>query len=211
MEPDNELSNESGDQFGNKVKIKFKDEDNFWTKYRLPILISAGVLIVAGIVIVVVTYGKDKKDTFDLGQTPSSILNESQTNGGGEAPIFSPDISSWNSYYWPEKVSTKYPSDWKLEEIEFKSAAQEQAEEEGDIELRGEIVGLKIIPATNNSSDEIFIGGRFITCADVKNYSTNRCLKNKISVPFYTNSQNEEVLKAFDLIFGNTLLIEESK
>jgi len=50
-----------------------------------------------------------------------------------------------------------------------------------------------------------------LKCSDVLKYSKNNCLKNKIQVPFYTNSKNEEVLNAFDLIYQNSVLLEEEK
>jgi len=95
--------------------------------------------------------------------------------------------------------------------MEYKNVQQTELEEATGNKTKGEIVGLKLVPPTGDPKDEIIIGGRFVSCADAKKYSQNKCLKNKIQVPFYTDSQNTDILSAFDLIFQNALLVESLK
>jgi len=159
--------------------------------YRKVAFVAALVLIAAGATIVFFVSKKAKTEKFETGNLGN--VSESQTTEA--PPLFSSDVSSWNNYFWRNKVNTKYPANWQIEELKKDD----------------EIVGLKIIPPTNNEEDNIFIGGEGMSCLLAKKYNQNKCLRDKIQIPFYTNSQNEEVRSAFDLIFNNTIITEESK
>lgn len=164
--------------------------------FKKIIWIVVGVALLAGLTVLFIFLGRGSKETIKVGEvSPSDLVSPGTTTEPEKRPLFSPDVLSWGNYYWPEKVNTKYPSNWRLEEV--KSGNQ--------------VTGLKITPPTGNPVDAIFIGGQNATCANVSTYSTNKCLRNNIQVPFYTASQNEEVLAAFDLIFQNTILTEEGK
>jgi len=162
--------------------------------FRKMILVIVGVVVVAGAITTFLLFKKGSKNTFDSDTQDPNVLNsELETK---EKSLFSKDITTWKNYYWPGKINTHYPSDWQLVE---------------DINNDGLVVGLKITPLASNVEDVIFIGGDSIKCSDISKYSKNECLKNKIQIPFYTNSKNEDVLSAFDLIFQNTVLTEEEK
>ena len=162
--------------------------------FKKIIWIAGGIAVLAGLTVLFFFLGRGSKETVKVGEiSPSDLV--APTAPVEEKPLFSSDVLSWRNYFWPEKINTKYPSDWQLLEIQT-----------GNV-----ITGLKVVPPTGNPADEIFIGGQSATCATALQYAKNYCLKNKIQVPFYTDSQNEEVLAAFDLIFQNTILTEEGK
>lgn len=163
--------------------------------FRKMILIIGGIILLAVITTVFLLFRKGSKETFDSEiSNPGALV--SPTASGGEKPLFSEDIATWKNYHWSGKLNTHYPSDWQFKE---------------EIADNGLVVGLNIIPLTDSIEDVIFIGGVSAKCSDVLKYSKNECLKNKIQVPFYTNSKNQEVLAAFDLIFQNSILTEEEK
>ena len=159
--------------------------------FRKIIFIIIGVVVVAGGVTAFLLLKNGTKDTFNSDTENSNIPN-SQTLIK-EKPLFSQDTKTWTNYYWPGKINTHYPSDWLAQEKMANDAS---------------VVGLSIIPPTGNAGDTIFIGGASVKCSDILKYSKNNCLKNKIQIPFYTNSKNEEVLNAFDLIYQNSVLLE---
>jgi len=163
--------------------------------FRKMVLIIGGIILLAVATTAFLLFRKGSKETFDS-ETSNPGTLALPASSGGEKPIFSGDIATWENYYWPGKVNTHYPSNWQFEE---------------EIADNGLVVGLKITPPTDNAEDIIFIGGASAKCSDVLKYSKNECLKNKIQVPFYTDSKNQEVLSAFDLIFQNSILTEEEK
>jgi len=157
--------------------------------FKKIIWIAGGIAVLAGLTVLFFFLGRGSKETVKVGEiSPSDLV--APTAPVEEKPLFSSDVLSWRNYFWPEKINTKYPGDWQLLEIQT-----------GNV-----ITGLKVVPPTGNPADEIFIGGKSATCATALQYAKNYCLKNKIQVPFYTDSQDEEVLAAFDLIFQNTIL-----
>jgi hypothetical protein len=162
--------------------------------FKKAVLIISGIIILAVIVAIVLVLRKGSKETFNSSTLNSNTPTSPVASNGGS--IFSENIASWTSYYWPGKINTHYPSNWQLEEEKNNS---------------GSIMGLKIVPPTGNSDDTIFIGGASVKCSTVLKYPKSACLRDKIQVPFYTNSQNQDVLAAFDLIFQNTILTEEQK
>ena len=133
------------------------------------ILIIGGVVLLAAVVSAFLLLKKGSKDTFNPEvQNPNTLV--SPTIPSTEKPIFPKDITTWSDYYWPGKINTHYPSDWQLTEETNKD---------------GLVVGMKITPPTGNADDVIFIGGASVKCSNVLKYSKNKCLKNKIQVPFY--------------------------
>lgn len=159
--------------------------------FKKIIWIVVGVAVLAGFTVLFIFLGRGSKETVTVSEITSSELLGTGTEE--EKPIFSPNVASWLNYFWPERINTKYPGNWQFEELK----------------TDGDITGLRITPPTGDPDDAIYIGGA--TCAQALKYSSNKCLRNKIQVPFYTDSQNEEVLAAFDLIFQNTILTEEGK
>ncbi|MFZ2072647.1 MAG: hypothetical protein WA101_00255 [Minisyncoccia bacterium] len=173
---------ENSDQIENKVA------------FRKMLWVIGGIVLLAGIATAILLFRNGSKETFNpqVLNTNTSALQTSLS----EKPLFSEDVTTWANYYWPGKINTHYPNNWLLKE---------------EITENGLVVGIKMIPATGNAEDTIFIGGSLIKCSDILKYSKNQCLKNKIQIPFYTNSTNQEVLNAFDLIFQNTVLTEIEK
>jgi len=161
--------------------------------FRKIIFIIVGVIVVAGGVTAFLLFRKGSKDNFNS-DTQNKSTQSVQNNK--EKQLLSQDLKTWKNYFWPGKINTHYPSDWIFRE---------------NIGKDGLVAGINIVPSTGNAEDTIFIGGELLKCSDVLKYSKNNCLKNKIQVPFYTNSKNEEVLNAFDLIYQNSVLLEEEK
>ena len=188
----------------------FDDLDNK-RDFKKIFIIGGSILLLAVLVTVLLLNRKGNKEVVNVGNNLGNGLSVSTNGITGETPIFSPEVLSWNNYFWPEKLNLKYPSNWELIEMEYKNVQQTELEEATGNKTKGEIVGLKLVPPTGDPKDEIIIGGRFVSCADAKKYSQNKCLKNKIQVPFYTDSQNTDILSAFDLIFQNALLVESLK
>ena len=151
------------------------------------------VVVIAIVTVIFFLLKKEKKEVFEQEQT--SVLN-SQENSNENKTLYSADVTSWKNYNWSGKINTHYPSNWNLKE---------------KISSTGVINGLEIIPPTDNVNDVIFVGGEKTTCSSVASYEKNKCLKDLIEVPFYTNSNNKDVLAAFDLIIQNTILTEFEK
>jgi len=165
--------------------------------FRKMIWLIGGIIILALAVTACLLFTRGSKQSFDSKlQNHNTIAAAPTSDSNTTPPLFSKDISTWKSYYWPQKINTHYPSNWKLEE---------------EMNNSGLISGLKIIPPTGILDDTIFIGGNSVRCSQILKYAENKCLKNKIQVPFYTNSRNPDVLSAFDLILQNTILTEEEK
>ncbi len=162
-------------------------------EFRRMLFIIGGIVLVCVIVTAFLLFRKTSKVAVS---PDASNTVASSTTSAKPKPLFSPDLSTWKNYYWPGKINTHYPSDWQLKE---------------DTNKDGLIVGLEITPPTGIADDMIFIGGDSAKCSSVLKYSKNECLKNKIQVPFYTNSKNAEVSTALDLIFQNTILTEGQK
>ena len=188
----------------------FDDLDNK-RDFKKIFIIGGSILLLAIVVTILLLNRKGNKEVVEVGNNLGNGLSVPTKGIAGETPIFSPEVLSWNNYFWPEKLNLKYPSNWELIEMEYKNVQQTELEEATGNKTKGEIVGLKLVPPTGDPKDEIIIGGRFVSCADAKKYSQNKCLKNKIQVPFYTDSQNTDILSAFDLIFQNALLVESLK
>ncbi|KKQ35959.1 MAG: hypothetical protein US50_C0002G0019 [Candidatus Nomurabacteria bacterium GW2011_GWB1_37_5] len=187
----------------------FNEIDNK-NNIRKMITIIIGLVIVAIIIVIFYVANKNSKQTFNINeQIPSS--GNTSLDLQQKKDLYSKDISTWNNYFWPGKINTKYPSNWQIEELEYKSAAQLELEQKTGIKKAGEIVGLKITPPTDNLNDVIFIGGRLVSCTDADQYAKNLCLKNRIQMPFYTASLNPDVLSALDLVYQNTILTEDEK
>jgi hypothetical protein len=167
------------------------DEIESKNNFRKMIFLIGGIIILAGVTTAFLIIKKGPKGVAPEEATVNSVLPTTETK-----PLFSSDISTWKNYYWPGKINTHYPSDWQFKE---------------EVGKDGLVAGLEIVPPTNNVEDTIFIGGDAIKCADALKYSKNNCLKDKVQVPFYSNTKNQEVLNAFDLIFQNTILTEEGK
>jgi hypothetical protein len=163
--------------------------------FRRMIFIIIGIVVLAGATTAFLLLRKGSKESFNQEGATQNALN-SQTASTAEKALFSKDIATWTNYYWPGKVNTHYPSNWQVRE---------------KINKDGLIVGLEMVPPTGNAEDTIFIGGDSIKCSDAFKYLKSRCLKDGIQVPFYTNSKNQEVLAAFDLIFQNTIVNEIEK
>ena len=163
--------------------------------FRKMILIIGGIILLALAVTALLLFVRGSKESFNS-KLPNTNTPVSSTTSGAVQPLFSKDITTWKSYYWPGKINTHYPSNWQLGE---------------EMNKDGLVAGLKITPPTGNTDDQIFIGGTSANCSDILKYAKSKCLKNKIQVPFYTNSKNPEVLNAFDLILQNTILTEVEK
>jgi|GEM_PF-2340846 len=163
--------------------------------FKKMIFIIVGILVFAVAVTAFLLIRKGSKENFDLVKPNSESLTTSQIPDEKKS-LYSSDISTWKNYNWSGKVNTHFPSNWKIQE---------------DINNVGLITGLEIIPPTENTEDTIFIGGDSVKCSNISKYTESKCLKNKIQVPFYTNSKNEEVLSAFNLIYQNTILTDEEK
>ena len=161
--------------------------------FKKMVFLIGGIVILAGVTTAFLIFKKGTNDTVksDTQNSGISVLPTTENE-----PLFSNDVSTWKNYYWAGKINTHYPSDWQLKEV---------------IGSDGLVAGVEITPSTNNNEDLIFVGGNSVKCADVLKYSKNYCLKNKIQVPFYSNSKNQEVLSAFDLILQNSILIEDQK
>ena len=157
-------------------------------------LIIGGIVLAAVVVTLFILFARGSKETFNPALSNPS-LNPSPATGAAN-PLFSTDLSTWKSYYWPQKINTHYPSNWQLSEETNKA---------------GQVAGLKITPPTSNPDDTIFVGGASVKCSNLSKYSKSKCLKDKIQIPFYTNSKNQDVLSAFDLILQNTILTEVVK
>lgn len=170
------------------------DQSENKTAFRKMILIIVGVVVLAALTTAFLIFRKGSKETFNPEASNQGALNSPATSV--EKPLFSKDITTWENYYWPGKINTHYPSNWQFVE---------------EVNDDGVISGLKITPPTGNVDDAIFIGGDSLKCSDVLKYPKSRCLKDKVQIPFYTNSKNQEVLTAFDLIFQNTILNEIEK
>ncbi len=161
------------------------------------ISIIGGIVLVSAGLVVFILFQKNPKsasspDTSNLNTTVSPIPASNPSTVA--KPLYSSDLTTWTNYGWPGKINTHYPGDWQLQE---------------DKNSNGIITALEIIPPTNNPTDTIFIGGVSVKCSNSKilQYSRNKCLKNATTqVPFHTNSQNAEVLSAFDTIFQNSIL-----
>lgn len=155
--------------------------------------ITGGIVLIAASTALFLILGPGSKKIVN--EVPQSELIAPATSTEEQKLLSATDVASFQNYFWPGKVNTKYPAGWELSEI-----------------LAGdEVAGLKITPPTDNPADDIYIGGQSATCTSVLQYEKHYCLRNKIKVPFYTNSQNEKVLAAFNLILENTILTEESK
>ncbi len=159
---------------------------------RMLIIISI-VVVVAIATTIFFVLKKEKKETFEQKQDSVSNSQNSQENNKA---LYSSDVSTWKNYYWSGKINTHYPNDWELKE---------------KISSSGAVNGIEIIPPTGNLEDVIFVGGEKVTCTSVAKYEKNKCLRNLIEVPFYTNSKNQDVLSVFDLIIQNTILTDIEK
>ncbi|MBU0612178.1 hypothetical protein KKA39_01965 [Patescibacteria group bacterium] len=164
------------------------------TAFRKMVLIIGGVVILAAVTTAFLIFRNGSKETFNPETSSQDALNS--PTASEEKALFSEDITTWENYYWPGKINTHYPGDWQFAE---------------EISKDGIISGLKIIPPTGDTKDIIFIGGDSVKCSDALKYAKSRCLKNNVQIPFYTSSENQEVLTAFDLIFQNTILNEIEK
>ena len=191
----------------------FNEEDN-QRDFKKIFLIGGGILVLAIAGTAYLLY-KNKSDSVlnkDKSNTPyTSSPTGSNLGSSSSTPVYSSDLATWNNYFWPEKMNVKYPSNWELIEMEVKTARQLEVEKSTGKSTKGEVVGLKMIPPTGNPADAIFIGGTTETCTSVKKFTENKCLKNKIQVPFYTESTNPDVISAFNEIYKSTMLSEALK
>jgi hypothetical protein len=156
--------------------------------FKRMLLVIGIVVVLAGAITAFVLLKKDSKETFN-----ASEYNTEQTGNAKDSKLYSSDTSTWKNYSWSGKVNMHYPDNWTLKEKLGNSGA---------------IDSLEIIPPTDQASDVIFVGG---TCSGLDKYAKNKCMKNTIQVPFYTDSTNPEVQEAFDLILSNTILIDIEK
>lgn len=163
--------------------------------FKKMILIIGGIVLVSGALTTYLLLKKAANKSYNS-ETPSSNTVASSTATTSIKPLYSADLATWKNYYWPGKINTHYPSDWKLQEVK---------------NTDGFTIGLDIMPPTGLAEDTIFIGGDKVKCSSILKYSKNRCLKNKIQVPFYTSTKNPEVLSAFDIIYQNTILTDVVK
>lgn len=168
------------------------DQEENKRAFKRMIIVIGSVVLVAVAVTAFLIFRKESKETFDADKINSDLIAQET----GPKELFSKDTSTWKNYYWSGKINTHYPSDWELKE---------------KIAENGIISGLEIIPNTGNIEDTIYVGGDAVKCSGIAKYAKNKCLKNTIQVPFYTNSQNPEVQSAFDLIIQNTILVDIEK
>jgi hypothetical protein len=156
--------------------------------FRKIIYVIIGVILIAIVTTAFFIFRTGHKETFSVNEN-----NLSDTGKLGDKTLYSSDTSTWKNYYWSGKINTHYPDNWVLKEKLGNS---------------GVVESLEIIPPTEQASDTIFVGG---DCSGLSKYAKSKCMSNLIQVPFYTDSQNKEVLAAFDLILSNTILIDIEK
>lgn len=163
--------------------------------FKKMMIIIGSIVLVSGALTAYLLLKKAANKSYNS-ETPSSNVVASSTAIAPVKPLYSADLATWKNYYWPGKINTHYPSDWKLAEVK---------------NVDGFITGLDIISPTGIAEDTIFIAGDKVKCSSILKYPKNKCLKNKIQVPFYTSTKNPEVLSAFDLIYQNTILTDVVK
>lgn len=119
------------------------------------------------------------------------------------------ETADWKVYEWQAspfvKVRFKYPNDWIVEKSYYLTPAQKAAGEEPSI------IGVLIYPEEGKKIvDYISIGGRQASCEPSQNHT--KCLNvGKINVWgdfIYTDSNNPEILRVFDLIVSTLEFIE---
>lgn len=99
------------------------------------------------------------------------------------------ETADWQTYQWGE-LEFKHPADWKVEENNYATAAEEAAGEPG------EVVGLTISPKNNTKDeDSILFGGRQFSCGFSEFYAPN-CF-TFYYVPIHTYSESPEILTVF--------------
>ncbi len=113
-----DLKNEELKLPGKSSELKqpnFKAKNSLWQKAKLPIIFVAGVLVVSGIVFTVYSFVKNiQKDKKSDSSAASTAATTEQTQPEtSEVSILSESYTS-NSL----RLSFKYPSDWKVNEVD---------------------------------------------------------------------------------------------
>lgn len=111
------------------------------------------------------------------------------------------ETADWKTYDWTG-ISFKYPPNWTAEKIYYQTPAQ-QAQGE-----HPENIGVELFPGKELKGDDfIAIGGRQVSCEPSEHHAKCYYISSAANY-IYTDSNNPEILKVFDL-FIKTIEVDE--